>query len=142
MSGREFKGRFQSAVATLMEQFVQEKQACGYRYGEKARILACFDRFLCEEAQSQCELPRSLTRKWLAKQSHESASTHQCRIYAVRQFATYICRLGYAADVPDRSLTAKRGVVSHHVFRHLPRCNSYSTPLISSHRLRARRCAI
>jgi len=109
MADREFKGRFQSAVAALMEQFVKEKQACGYRYGEEARILACFDRFLCEEALSQCELPRSLTRKWLAKQPHESASTHQCRIYAVRQFATYMCRLGYAADVPDRSLTAKRG---------------------------------
>ena len=73
MSGREFKGRFRSAVAALMEEFVKEKQACGYRYGEKARMLACFDRFLCEEALSQCELPRSITRKWLAKQPHESA---------------------------------------------------------------------
>ncbi len=108
MSGREFKGRFQSAVAALMEEFVKEKQACGYRYGEKARILACFDRFLCEQALSQCELPRAITRKWLAKQSHESAATHRCRIYAVRQFALYMCWRGYAADVPDRSLTAKQ----------------------------------
>jgi len=109
MSSRELKGRFQSAVAALMEQFIKEKQACGYRYDEQARILACFDRFLCDEALSQCELPRALTRKWLAKQSHESAATHQGRIYAVRQFAKYMCRLGYAADVPDRSLIAKRG---------------------------------
>ena len=109
MSRREFKARFQSPVAALMEQFVKEKQACGYRFGEEARILARFDRFLCEEALSQCELPRAMIRKWLAKQSHESAATHRCRIYAVRQFATYLCRRGYAADVPDRSLTAKRG---------------------------------
>ena len=109
MSRREFKARFQSPVAALMEQFVREKQACGYRYDEEARILARFDRFLCDEALSQCELPRSLTRKWLAKQSLESAATHRSRIYAVRQFATYMCRRGYAADVPDRSLTAKRG---------------------------------
>ena len=109
MSRREFKARFQSPVAALMEQFVREKQACGYRYDEEARILARFDRFLCDEALSQCELPRSLTRKWLAKQSLESAATHRCRIYAVRQFAKYMCRLGYAADVPDRSLTAMRG---------------------------------
>jgi integrase/recombinase XerD len=108
MSNREFKGRFQSPVAALMEQFVQEKQACGYRYDEAAHILARFDRFLCDEALAQCALPRAISRKWLAKQPHESVSTHQHRICAVRQFAMYMCRLGYPADVPDRSLTAKR----------------------------------
>jgi len=90
-----------------MEQFVQQKQACGYRYGEQAHLLARFDRFLCDEALSQCELPRSISRKWLAKQRHESSSTHQHRLGIVRQFAMYMCRLGYPADVPDRSLTAK-----------------------------------
>lgn len=109
MSRRELKARFQSPVAALMEQFVTEKQACGYRYGEEARILARFDRFLCDEALSQCELPRAMTRKWLAKQSHESAANQRGRICAVRQFAIYMCRRGYAADVPARSLGAKRG---------------------------------
>ena len=107
MSSRQFKGRFQSPVASLMEQFVQEKQACGYRYGEEAHLLARFDRFLCDEALSQCELPRSISRKWLSKQPHESVSTHHHRICAVRQFAMYMRRLGYPADVPDRLLTAK-----------------------------------
>jgi integrase len=90
-----------------MERFVQEKQACGYRYGEEAHLLARFDRFLCDEALSQCELPRSISRKWLAKQPHESVATHHHRLCAVRQFALYMCRLGYPADVPDRSLSAK-----------------------------------
>jgi integrase len=90
-----------------MEQFVREKQACGYRYGEEARLLARFDRFLCDEALSRCELPRSVSRKWLAKQRHESSSTHRHRIGIVRQFAMYMCRLGYPADVPERSLTAR-----------------------------------
>ncbi|SOE63432.1 Site-specific recombinase XerD [Burkholderia sp. D7] len=107
MPSREFKGQFRSAVGSLMEQFIQEKQACGYRYGEQARLLARFDCFLCDQALSQCELPRSISRKWLAKQSHESVATHRYRICAVRQFALYLCRLGYRADVPDRSLTAR-----------------------------------
>jgi integrase/recombinase XerD len=107
MSSREFKGQFRSAVGSLMEQFVQEKRACGYRYDEPARLLACFDRFLCDEALSQCELPRPISRKWLSKQPHESVSTHQHRICAVRQFALFMCRLGYPANVPDRSLTAR-----------------------------------
>ena len=70
MSSRQFKGQFRSPVGSLMEQFVQQKQACGYRYGEQAHLLARFDRFLCDEALSQCELPRSISRKWLAKQRH------------------------------------------------------------------------
>ena len=107
MSSREFTARFQSPVAALMGQFVQQKRACGYKYGEAARILARFDRFLCDEALPQCELPRAISRKWLAKQVHESSSTHQGRVGVVRQFAMYMCRLGYPADVPDRSLTAK-----------------------------------
>lgn len=109
MSSRDFTACFQSPVAALIKQFIQQKQACGYKYGEAARILARFDRFLCDEALPQCELPRSISRKWLAKQRHESASTHQHRIGVVRQFALHMCRLGYPADVPDRLLTVKRG---------------------------------
>jgi integrase/recombinase XerD len=63
---------------------------------------------LCDEALAQCALPRSISRKWLAKQRHESSSTHQHRIGIVRQFATYMCRLGYPADVPEPLLAAKR----------------------------------
>jgi integrase/recombinase XerD len=119
MSSREFKGRFRSPVGSLMEQFVQEKQACGYRYGEETRLLARFDRFLCDEALSQRELPRSISRKWLAKQRHESASTQQHRIGIVRQFAMYLCRLGYPADVPERSLAAKNaGSFSPRILTH------------------------
>jgi integrase len=55
----------------------------------------------------QCELPRALDRQWLAKQPHESARTQHCRISLVRQFAEYLCRLGYCAYVPERSLSAK-----------------------------------
>lgn len=107
MAISELQPRFQSPLAPLMEQFVQTKQACGYRFGEGIRILRCFDRYLSAEGLLRCELPRSLTRQWLAKQPHESARTQQFRICLVRQFASYLCRLGYCAYVPDRSLSAK-----------------------------------
>jgi integrase len=90
-----------------MEQFVRTKQACGYRFGEGTRILRCFDRYLTAEGLLRCELPRSILRQWLAKQPHESARTQQFRISLVRQFASYLCRLGYCAYVPERSLSAK-----------------------------------
>lgn len=109
MSIRDPNVRFQSPLAPLMEQFVQQKQACGYRYHSPARLLAHFDRFLSNEAITPTALPRSVTRKWLAKQLYESASTHQHRMNVVRQFALFMCRLGYSADMPDRSLATKDG---------------------------------
>jgi integrase len=108
MSINALKSQFQSSLAPLMEQFVQEKQACGYRYRSGSLALACFDRFLTGEVLPQRALPRSITQRWLAKQPHECAGTQQHRITIVRQFAKYMCRLGYLADVPDRALGAKR----------------------------------
>jgi len=91
-----------------MEQYIQEKRACGYRYSASVSILNCFDTFLCEQGLDRCELPRTLSLQWLAKLPHESANTQQCRISAVRQFALHMCRLGYHAYVPDRAIGAKR----------------------------------
>jgi integrase/recombinase XerD len=134
MSSRKFNRQFRSVVGLLMEQFIREKQACGYRYGEEARLLARFDRFLCEEALSQCELPRSVSRKWLAKQRHESSSTHRHRIGIVRQFALYMRRQGYPADVPARSLEARNNgsflprILTHAEIQQLLRAVDQLTP--------------
>jgi integrase/recombinase XerD len=99
---------FQSILAPLMDRFLQEKHACGYRYHEPARILRRLDDFLFREGLTTCELPRSIAQKWLAKRTHESPRTHQQRIMVVRQFSRFVCRLGYCAYVPDSTL-APRG---------------------------------
>lgn len=96
-----------SPLAPLMEQFVCEKQACGYRYRDARSMLARFDRFLSDQVVPEGELPRSLSWKWLAKQPHEGAKSQRARISLVRQFAMYMCRQGYRADVPDGGLAAK-----------------------------------
>jgi integrase/recombinase XerD len=98
----------ESPIAPLMEQFIQEKRACGHRYHHAASILSRFDAFLCSQGLGQCELPRSHNRQWLAKQPHESAANQQYRISVVRQFAMYMCRLGHRADVPDQMCGVRR----------------------------------
>lgn len=107
MTTDDAKVRFRSALAPLMDQFVREKQACGYRYDQGARLLQRFDRFLCNEGLAAQGLPRTVSRQWLAKRPHESASNHQHRISVVRQFAQFMCRLGYPADVPDGRLAPR-----------------------------------
>lgn len=96
-----------SPLAPLMEQFVQEKRACGYRYAEEASILRRFDAFLCQQGLQRCELPKSLSWQWLAKQPHENANTQLSRISVVRQFAMFLDRMGHPADVPDRAIGAR-----------------------------------
>ena len=98
---------FQSVLAPFMDQFVQEKHACGYEYQEPARILQRLDDFLVQEALATHELPRSVARKWLAKKTHESARTQQQRITAVRHFSRFLLRLGYPAYVPDSTLAVR-----------------------------------
>lgn len=98
---------FQSVLAPLMDQFVQEKHACGYAYREPTRILHRLDDLLVQESLTTLELPRSLVRKWLAKKPHESARTQQQRITLVRHFSKFLLRVGHPAYVPESSLAAR-----------------------------------
>jgi integrase len=99
---------FHSALAPLMERFLAEKHACGYGYREEARCLRCFDRFLSDEGLASMELPRRLARKWLSRNGSEHPRTQQARITLVRQFATFLCRIGYPAYIPDATLGTRR----------------------------------
>jgi hypothetical protein len=93
-----------SPLAPLMETFLQEMLACGYRGTYHAAILRRFDVFLYQQGLQRSELPKSLSWQWLAKQPHESANTQLSRISVVRQFAMFLCRMGHPADVPDRAM--------------------------------------
>src|ERR1700740_3063256 len=99
--------RFQSFLSAYMENFLQEKHACGYAYREQTRILQRLDDFLVQEGLATHELPVSIVRKWLAKKAHESAGTHQQRIVVTRQFSRFLLRVGYSAYVPDSTFAAR-----------------------------------
>jgi len=102
---------FQSVLAPLMGQFLQEKHACGYAYREPTRLLHRLDDFLVQESLTTLELPRWLARKWLAKKLHESAGTQQQRIVVVRHFSRFLLRAGYPAYVPESTLAARNPAV-------------------------------
>ena len=98
---------FKSNLALLMDKFIQEKKACGYRYDEETRVLGHFDHFLSANGVTAIELPRAATKKWLSKTIYECPGTHKHRITVVRQFANFLLRLGYPAYVPDSTLASK-----------------------------------
>jgi integrase/recombinase XerD len=98
---------FQSVLARHIQQFVQEKHACGYAYREPTRLLHRFDDFLVQENLTKLELPRSLVRKWLGKRPHENARTQQQRIVVVRHFSRFLLHGGYDAYVPESTLATR-----------------------------------
>ena len=101
---------FQSVLAPLMDRFLQEKRACGYAYHEPFRILHRLDDFLVQQGLETLELPRGLTRNWLAKKPHESASTQQQRITVFRQFSKFLLTAGCPAYVPDATVAARKSI--------------------------------
>ena len=107
MSSSSSKVTFKSSLGPLMEQFVREKRAIGYRYEGGVLVLRRFDRFLAQHAMGGSGLSRSVVLEWLAKRPDESPHTQQHRFAVVRHFAEFMCRLGQPAYVPDRSMSAK-----------------------------------
>jgi len=101
--------KFQSQIANIIKQFIEEKKSCGYKYNEEIRQLKQFDRYLFHERLSQPELPRTIVHDWLAKRTHESIRTHNGRVCILRQLAKYMNRMGHPAYVPEKELTIKGG---------------------------------
>ena len=101
MREHETKLVFHSPLGELMIQFVDEKQACGYRYDIGIQALRRLDRFLCESGLQSVELPRKIVDRWTAKRSHERVGTQKLRIAILRQFTLFVRRQGFSAHVPE-----------------------------------------
>jgi integrase/recombinase XerD len=91
--------KFNSQIAQLIKQFIQEKRACGYKYNEAVDILKNFDNYLCSAQLKKTELSKEIILQWAQKQSGESASSNQRRISFTRELARFMLRMGYQAYV-------------------------------------------
>lgn len=108
MRKRKIKADFHSPLADLMTRFIQDKQACGYRYQRDSQELERLDRFLCNIGLRAVELPRHVVDQWTAKRAHEKPGNQKLRMIRVRQFALYLRRQGldaYAPEAQKRSVT-------------------------------------
>lgn len=100
--------QYQSVLAPMIERFIEEKRACGYKYVTEADSLRRLDRFLCEQELAEARLPKALVQRWIAKDANESLRTHRTRASLVRRFANFLVRQGCNAYVPDSRIGASR----------------------------------
>src|SRR5262245_9377118 len=93
---------FRSPLASLMEKFLEEKRACGYRYDRGSLFLLSLDRFLVSEGLKANELPRAMVERWTAVKPHERPTNQAARVSYLRQFASFLARHDHDAFIPPR----------------------------------------
>jgi integrase/recombinase XerD len=119
MREQDIKIQCHSPLSELMEKFIHEKQAYGYRYTRENHELLRLDRFLCKIGLQSLELPRDIVDKWTAKRVYEKASNQRLRIIRIRQFALYLRRQGINAYVPETTKAfVKRIEFTPYIFNH------------------------
>jgi integrase len=98
---------YSSALAGVIQGFVLEKQALGYKYEKTASVLKRFDDFCISVGHNSVSLPKELVLQWTEKKPFESESTRNGRITLMRMLAKYLVRLGYDAYIyPERTGSA------------------------------------
>jgi integrase len=109
MHENKIKIQCHSPLSELMEKFIHEKQAYGYRYIRESHELIRLDRFLCKIGLQSLELPRDVVDKWTSKRVYEKPSNQKLRIIRIRQFALYLRRQGIDVYVPETTKAAVKG---------------------------------
>ena len=108
--------RFQSPLAPLLDAFLHDKRARGYRYSREEYHLRQLDRFLVAEGLREQALPRELVDHWLSKTAHRRPSTHRHRQILIRQLASYLQLRGCSAYRAPLAVRVSKAYVTARVF--------------------------
>jgi len=100
---------FVSCLDGLMDGYVKEKRAVGYKYTKSASILKQLDLLIAKQHLVNKKLPKETVILWTQKRPNETESTRNARISIARGFAAYLVRLEYEAYIyPPRAVTIDR----------------------------------
>ena len=93
------KHTYHGPFKTEMQDFVELKQALGYKYLTEASHLWRFDRFIVEKHNSANSLTKEIVMDWCNKRPYEKQENLCARASAIRQFGIYLDNLGMDAYV-------------------------------------------
>ncbi len=98
---------YKSGLAELMQTFVEEKRALGFKYEKEAKIFHEMDRVMVEHGVVAPELPRYAVEKWIEKRPNEKRKNQKYRLNFTKRFASYLQRKGYHAYYPNYSISTR-----------------------------------
>lgn len=88
------KYKYHGPFGTLIHDFIELKQALGYKYHIEALALKRFDKLTIEKYSSAKILTKEIVMNWCTKTSYEKQRTVCSRTTIIRQFAVYLNNLG------------------------------------------------
>jgi len=103
---------FRSTLAPLLEAFLCDKRARGYRYDREEHHLRQLDRFLVQAGLDGKALPRDLVERWLSTTANRRPSTHRHRQFLMRQLAAFLQLRGCSAYSPPIAVKAQTYVTA------------------------------
>ena len=97
------KYNFHGPFKTYIQNFLEVKQALGYKYLTEASHLKRFDKFTFENYNSISVLTKEIVMKWCTKKPYEKQENLCARASVIRQFAINLDNHGIDAYVIPRN---------------------------------------
>jgi integrase/recombinase XerD len=108
---------YQSVLGRLIESYIEEKRAVGYKFTKAPSLLKSFDTMVTNEDWKELSLPKSLVIKWTAKNPNETECNRTHRISAIRGLSQYMVRLNYPAYIyPAKTIWLERYSYTPYIF--------------------------
>lgn len=105
---------YQGPFKTSIQNFLDVKQAVGYKYLSEASCLKRFDRFLVENYRSASALTKEIVMEWCTKKPYEKQENLCARASVIRQFSIYLDNLGIDAYViPKKHFKSGEKYIPH-----------------------------
>jgi integrase/recombinase XerD len=83
---------YSGPLASILQEFVDEKQAVGYKYQKQARDLLRFNRFCISQNYKNPGLTKEIVHQWTQKQPNETVSNQANRISLLRNLGLHMAR--------------------------------------------------
>jgi integrase len=107
----------EKTFAKVVDEYVQEKQATGYRFDKGSRMLRRIVDIQEEIDNGTPRLSRELVERWIEKTPWENETNRSHRISVLRGLGLYMVRMGYDAIVlPQRLAPLKDYAYTPYIF--------------------------
>lgn len=98
---------YKSVFKNLLNDFIEEKKQCGYKYDSERKILKYFDLLCIEMNIKSTELTKEIVVKWSFQKDKEKKSYTNKRISIIRQFAKYLISYNIRAYIAPPNVSLK-----------------------------------
>ena len=107
---------FQSKLAGVIQEFIEQKNSIGYPYEHSALILKRFDTMVRDEFPEECTVTKEMCDTWIEKHSNLHQNTLTRDVTPVRQLAKYMSGSGRAAYVIPYYVGRKQLKYQAHIY--------------------------